>query len=143
MTLFSSGIRWSALAAASLSCVFAQAPLPEHIWLEAETFGPLRGSNFSFIHPEKTQTGSWAVSGPGVADAWSQGGESEWMSIAVRADEATEVVAGREFKVPIAGTYTLWVRYSDYRQKEEAFGVRVKQGDRKWEQCLRTCADDR
>lgn len=104
------------------------ADLPQTLWLEAETFSPLHGGNFSYQHPEKTTKGSWAVAGPGVAAAWTQGGESEWMSIGARADEPGEVVCGREAQVPAAGRYTLWVRYADYRQKKELFGVRIKQG---------------
>ncbi len=33
----------------------------------------------------------------------------------------------REVEFPAAGRYTLWVRYADYRNKEEAFGIRVRQ----------------
>ncbi len=55
--------------------------LPHSVWLEAEWFGPLKGSNFSFL-PEAQQTrGSWSVAGPDAAPAWTQGGESEFMSI--------------------------------------------------------------
>jgi hypothetical protein len=133
MQASSSGILIFALAAAAASLAVEQTSLPQHVWMEAETFSPLRGSNFSFIQPDKQQAGSWAISGPGVADAWTQGGESEWMSIAARADEASEIVASREIEVPSSATYTLWVRYSDYREKEEGFGVRVKQGERVWE----------
>src|SRR3982751_3231847 len=75
----------------------------ETVWLEAETFGPLRGSNFSFQPVEKTTKGSWSVAGPGVAAEWTQGGESEWMSVAARADEPAKVVAGRDAVVPVAG----------------------------------------
>src|SRR4051794_41986892 len=73
----------------------AEASAAETVWMEAETFGPLHGSNFSFQPVEKTTKGSWSVAGPGVAAEWTQGGESEWMSVAARADEPAEVVAGR------------------------------------------------
>ena len=112
----------------------APATLPQHVWIEAETFAPLKGSNFSFHHPAKQQSGAWGVSGPGVADAWTQGGESEWMSIAAKADEPAGVTAAREVEIPTAGTYALWVRYSDYRGKREEFGARIRQGDTTWEQ---------
>ena len=98
--------------------------------MEAETFGPLHGGNFSFQPVEKQTKGSWSVAGPGVAAEWTQGGESEWMSVAARADEAGEVVAGRDAVIPAPGKYTLWVRYADYRNRRESFGVRVRQGDR-------------
>lgn len=102
--------------------------LPHHVWLEAESFAPLRGANFPF-QPEGQQTrGSWSLAGPGAASAWTQGGESEFMSIAARADEPQEISVGRTVEIPAAGEYTLWVRYADYRAKQELFGVRVAQG---------------
>jgi len=104
---------------------------PHHVWIEAETLGPLVGANFSYQKEEKTQRGSWAVAGPDVASAWTQGGESEFMQIAARGDEPGEVVAGRDVEMPATGIYTLWVRYADYHQREEKFGVRVTQGARK------------
>jgi len=124
-------LRWTLAlifgCAASLAC---GADLPHTVWLEAETLGPLHGGNFSYQHPDQTTKGSWSVAGPGVAAEWTQGGESEWMSIASRADETGEVVCGRDVELPAAGRYTLWVRYADYRNKKESFGVRIKQGNR-------------
>lgn len=107
----------------------APSSAPHNVWIEAEHFRPLRGANFSFQPPDKTTRGSWSIAGPGVAPEWTQGGESEFMSIASRADE-TNAVASREIEVPAAGAYTLWVRYADYRGKKEEFGVRVKQAGR-------------
>src|SRR3982750_4511826 len=43
---------------------------------------------------------------------------------------AGEGVAGRDAISPVAGKYTLWVRYADYRNRKESFGVRVRQGER-------------
>src|SRR5687768_8659524 len=100
----------------------------DHLWVEAETLGPLHGSNFSFLPPDRQQIGAWAISGPGVADAWTQGGESEFMSVAARADAVEPLTIRRDVLIPSDGTYTLWVRYSDYRGKEESFGVRIRQG---------------
>lgn len=121
------------LLALFLACVLLPGrptPLPHHLWLEAESFGPLKGANFSYM-PEAQQTrGSWALAGPDTAPAWTQGGESEFMSIAARADEPGELRVERETEFPASGNYTLWVRYSDYREKREAFGVRIRQGDR-------------
>ena len=101
---------------------------PHTLWLEAESFGPLKGSNFSYQPVAQTTKGSWSVSGPGVAAEWTQGGESEWMSVAARADEPGELAISRDAEVPAAGVYSLWVRYADYRGKKESFGVRMKQG---------------
>ncbi len=119
-------VTFSALGVPSLRA----AELPQTIWLEAESFGPLKGSNFSYQPVAQTTKGSWSVSGPGVAAEWTQGGESEWMSVAARADEPGEIVIGRDAEAPAAGNYTLWVRYADYRGKKESFGVRVKQGEK-------------
>src|SRR5438270_11761379 len=119
--------RWT-MAVILLFPQTAPAALPQTIWLEAETFGPLHGGNFSYQREDKTTKGSWSVAGPGVAAEWTQGGESEWMSVAARADEVGEVVCGRDAEIPAAGSYTLWVRYADYRNKKESFGVRIKQG---------------
>ena len=124
-----------ALSTAS-SSARAQAPAgapaaPHHVWIEAEYLAPLNGANFSFQQVEATTKGSWALAGPGVAAEWTQGGESEFLSAAARADEPGEVVMGRDVEVPAAGKYTLWVRYADYRKKAESFGVRVVQGGAK------------
>jgi hypothetical protein len=120
----------SPLLLAALLLAPAPPALPQTVWLEAESFGPLKGANFSYM-PEAQQTrGSWALAGPDTAPAWTQGGESEFMSIAARADEPGELVIGREVEFPAAGAVTLWVRYADYRDKREAFGVRVRQGGR-------------
>jgi hypothetical protein len=105
-------------------------PSPHSIWLEAETFGPLKGANFSFLPEDRQTRGSWSVAGPDAAPAWTQGGESEFMSIAARADEPQGVTIRRDTELPAAGSYTLWVRYADYRNKEEAFGVRIRQGEK-------------
>src|SRR3954463_3323529 len=99
---------------AAMWAVAACAAEPHSIVMEAESFGPLKGSNFSFQAPEKTTKGSWSLAGPGVAAEWAQGGESEFMSIAARADEAEGVTVVREIEVPADGSYRLWVRYCDY-----------------------------
>jgi hypothetical protein len=120
-----------ALAATSAPAADADAvAVPQHVWLEAEFFRPLKGANFSYQQPAITTRGAWSVSGPGVAPEWMQGGESEWMSIACRADETNALVVRRETEIPSAGPFTLWVRYADYRGKKEEFGVRVRQGNR-------------
>src|SRR5947209_7360014 len=106
------------------------AQLPQYLWLEAESFAPLRGANFSFMPEARETRGAWSLAGPDTAPAWTQGGESEFMSIAARADEPGEISVGREIEAPAAGQYTLWVRYADCRGKQEAFGVRVRQGGR-------------
>src|SRR2546421_6579955 len=103
------------LASPSVPLRAAREGQPESLWMEAENFGPLKGSNFSFMPPEQGTRGSWAVAGPDAAPAFTQGGESEFMSIAARADEPGEVAVHRQVEVPVAGDYRLWVRYADYR----------------------------
>ncbi len=100
----------------------------ESIWMEAESFGPLSGANFSFMREDRQTRGSWSVAGPDVAAAWTQGGESEFMSIAARADEPAGTAVSREVVVPASGDYRLLVRYADYRARDEEFVVRVRQG---------------
>src|SRR5690348_1759842 len=117
-------------ALALLSAAGAQSSRPGSVWIEAETMAPLRGSNFSFQHEAQQTRGTWSLSGPGVAAEWTQGGESEFMSIAARAGEAAGVTAGRDVEIPAAGRYVLWVRYADYLGAKEEFGVRVRQGER-------------
>src|SRR5258706_714058 len=125
-------MNWRIIAALLLAAAVAQGA-PHTVVVEAEYFGPLKGSNFSFQEPAKTTKGSWSLSGPGVAAEWTQGGESEFMSIAARADEPEGTTVSREIEVPAAGNYALWVRYADYRNKEETFGIRVTQGGGKFE----------
>jgi hypothetical protein len=105
----------------------AQEAWPQSVVIEAETLGPLKGNNFSFEPVERTTKGTWSLGGPGVAAEWTQGGESEFLSIAARADEKAGVSVGREIELPAAGKYRLWVRYADYRKKREEFGVRIRQ----------------
>ena len=101
---------------------------PESVWAEAESFGPLKGANFSFMREDRQTRGSWSVAGPDAAAAWTQGGESEFMSIAARADEPAGTAVSREIVVPAKAQYRFWVRYADYRNRQEEFVVRVRQG---------------
>ncbi len=101
--------------------------IPESIWMEAESFGPLRGANFSFMKEDLQTSGSWSIAGPDVAASWTQGGESEFMSVAARADEPAGTAISREALVPRNASYRLWVRYADYRTKAERFVVRTHQ----------------
>src|SRR5687767_14763354 len=74
----------------------AQDVLPHSVWVEAEYLGPIKGANFSFQQVDATTKGTWSLSGPGVAPEWTMGGESEFLSIATRADEAADVMTGRD-----------------------------------------------
>ncbi|MBI3920362.1 MAG: hypothetical protein HY318_03000, partial [Armatimonadetes bacterium] len=104
----------------------AQTPVPQSVWIESEHLLGVKGANFSYFKEDRQAKGTWGISGPGVAAEWTQGGESEWMSIAARADEPS-AVASFPFEVPVSGRYRLWVRYADYREAREEFGVRISQ----------------
>ncbi len=96
----------------------------ESIWIEAEHLRGVRGSCFPDMGG-KTD-GHWALSGPGIAPEWTQGGESGWLSIACAPDD-NQASAFTEFEVPEAGAWKLWVRYRDWRNETEQFAVRIEQ----------------
>lgn len=96
----------------------------ESIWIEAEHLRGIRGNCFPDMGG-KTD-GNWALSGPGIAPEWTQGGESGWLSIACAPDD-DKASASIEFEVPEAGEWKLWVRYRDWRRETEVFAVRIEQ----------------
>ncbi len=98
---------------------------PIYLWLEPEWFDGVKGT-FAYWTGEAKPTGSWGVAGPGISAEWTQGGESEWNSMGVPADE-TKAVCGRELVIPQGGGYRVWVRYVDHRKKTEPFTVRIMQ----------------
>src|SRR5262249_6060876 len=79
--------------------------------------------------PQKA-TGAWGIAGPGISAEWTQGGESEWNSIGAAAGE-TKAECHRDFVVPRARKYRVWVRYVDHRKKTEPFTVSIEQGGKK------------
>ncbi|MEP6922547.1 MAG: hypothetical protein ABI967_15600 [bacterium] len=107
---------------------------PEHLWYEAENMRGIssdrRGEPIlspSFLNLPRAKAPGWCINGPGVSAEWSQGGESEWNSIAAAADE-THAEVSQEIEVPRAGDYKIWVRYADWANKTEPFGIRIVQG---------------
>jgi len=90
----------------------------ETVWIEAEHMLGIKGGCFPDMGGNTN--GSWGISGPGIAPEWSQGGESEWLSIAVGPDD-DKAEATYDFEVPAAGTYQVWVRYRDWRKQTEQF----------------------
>lgn len=102
------------------------APPPIYLWFEPEWFAGVEGS-FAYWTGTAKPTGTWGVAGPGISAEWSQGGESEWNSMGAPAEE-TKAQCQRDFVVPRAGKYTIWVRYVDHRHKNEPFRVRIEQG---------------
>ncbi|HMF18687.1 MAG TPA: hypothetical protein VKE98_15880, partial [Gemmataceae bacterium] len=94
---------------------------PVHLWFEPEWFEGVKGS-FAYWTGTAKPTGSWGIAGPGISPEWTQGGESEWNSMAAAAAE-TKARCQRDFIVPRAGNYIIWVRYVDHRKKTEPFRV--------------------
>jgi hypothetical protein len=112
----------------------APAASPETIWLEAEHLDGVRGYCWPMGKPEiKKTAGHWALSGPGWAAEWNQGGESGFLSIACGADD-DKAVATKTLEIPTDGKYFVWVRYGDWREKTERFQIRLEQaGAKPWE----------
>src|SRR6266478_3056440 len=66
----------------------------EYLWYEAENMRGLTETsrhepllNPSYLDLPAAKAPGWSISGPGVSAEWSQGGESEWNSVAAAADE--------------------------------------------------------
>lgn len=103
---------------------------PIHIWFEPEWFEGVKGSFAYWVGPAgmlATTNNAWGVAGPGVSPEWTQGGESEWNSMGAAAHE-TKGECHRDFTVPRAGKYRMWVRFVDHRGKKEPFTATVSQG---------------
>lgn len=108
----------------------------EYLWYEAENMRGISTDerneprlNASWRNPPRAEAPGWGINGPGVSAEWSQGGESEWNSVAASADE-TRATIFQEIEVPRAGRYRVWVRYADWARRGENFAVRVTQGGR-------------
>jgi hypothetical protein len=83
-------------------------------------------TNPSWMELTRAQAPGFAMNGPGVSAEWSQGGESEWDSVAAAADE-TRAAIYQEIEVPRDGEYRVWARYADFANKTENFVVRITQ----------------
>src|ERR671927_1796090 len=108
----------------------------EYLWYEAENMGGLAldARNEPRLNPvwrnlPREQAPGWGVNGPGVSAEWSQGGESEWNSVAASPDE-TRGALTQEIEVPRDGEYRLWARYADFANRTENFVVRLTRGGR-------------
>ena len=114
------------------ACVLAGLPASgaETLWIEAEHLDGIRGHCWPMGQPNARKTeGHWALSGPGWAAEWNQGGESGFLSIAAGADD-DKAAAAKTIEVPVDGEYSVWVRYGDWREKTERFQVRLEQDGR-------------
>jgi len=86
-------------------------------------------TNPSWMELTRAQAPGFALNGPGVSAEWSQGGESEWDSVAAAADE-TRAAVYQEIEVPRDGEYRVWARYADWANRTESFVVRITQAGR-------------
>jgi hypothetical protein len=85
--------------------------------------------NPSWMNLPKAKAPGWGMNGPGVSAEWSQGGESEWNSVAASADETSGSIY-QDFEIPRGGNYKVWVRYADWARKTESFVIRITQEGR-------------
>jgi hypothetical protein len=108
----------------------------EYQWYEAENQGglsldprnePRRNPVWQNLPREKAP--GWGVNGPGVSAEWSQGGESEWNSVAASPDE-TRAMLFQDVEIPRDGEYRVWARYADWARRDESFTVRLTQQGR-------------
>jgi len=124
----------TAAAAPAGSAPAAPARRREYLWYEAENMHGLTTDerheprpNPSWQSRSAKEVPGWGVNGPGVSAEWSQGGESEWNSVAAGADE-TRAVLRQEIEIPRDGQYRVWVRYADWAGRDETFAVRLARG---------------
>ncbi len=108
----------------------------EYLWYEAENMGGLSldARNEPRLNPvwqnlPREKAPGWGINGPGVSAEWSQGGESEWNSVAASPDE-TRAALFQELEIPRDGDYRVWARYADWARKDESFTVRITQQGR-------------
>ncbi len=108
----------------------------EYLWYEAENMRGITETsrhepllNPSYLEIPASKAPGWSISGPGVSAEWSQGGESEWNSVAASADETRGAVY-QDVEIPRAGDYKVWVRYADFANKSEDFVIRLTQQGR-------------
>jgi hypothetical protein len=107
----------------------------EYLWYETENMRGITETprhepqlNPSYQDPPAAKVPGWSISGPGVSAEWTQGGESEWNSVAGAAD-STRGEIWQEIEVPRAGEYKIWVRYADWANQTENFVASIVQRD--------------
>src|SRR5713101_7880508 len=106
----------------------------EYLWYEAENMRGISQTarheallNPSYLELPAARAPGWGINGPGVSAEWSQGGESEWNSVAASADE-TRGTIWQDVEIPRAGEYKVWVRYADWAGRSENFEIEITQG---------------
>src|ERR1041384_4415781 len=106
-----------------LTAILVVALSQETIWVEAEHLHGVKGYCWPGS-PKPMTDGHWGISGPGWAAEWTQGGESNFMSIACGPDD-DKAVASLEVEIPIAGAYRVWARFRDNRESRSRFQIRL------------------
>src|SRR2546423_1867963 len=113
--------------------VALQSAAREYLWYETENMRGITETsrhepqlNPSYLEIPAAKVPGWSISGPGVSAEWSQGGESEWNSVAASADEKHGTI-WQDIEIPRSGEYKVWVRYADWANKSENFVVRISQ----------------
>jgi hypothetical protein len=108
----------------------------EYLWYEPENMGGLSLDarnepriNAVWQNNSREKVPGWGINGPGVSAEWSQGGESEWNSVAASPDE-TRATLFQDVEIPRDGAYRVWARYADWARKDESFTVRLTQQGR-------------
>lgn len=108
----------------------------EYLWFEAENMRDIAtdARNEPRIYPSyilhtKKDSPGWGMNGPGVSAEWTQGGESEWNSVAASPDE-TSASLSQELEIPRDGAYKVFARYADWGGRSEDFTVRLSQNGR-------------
>jgi hypothetical protein len=108
----------------------------EYLWYEAENMSGLSVdarneplANPTWMNLPRAKAPGWGTNGPGVSAEWSQGGESEWDSVAASPDE-TRAALTQEIEIPRDGEYRVWARYADWANKTENFAVVIRQQGR-------------
>ena len=146
---FGRSIMWISLIALALICAAPQrtahsqssppsrvtipASQIEYLWYETENMRGITQTprhepllNPSYQNLPAAKAPGWGISGPGVSAEWTQGGESEWNSVAASADEIRGTI-WQDLEIPRGGEYKIWIRYSDFGGKSEHFTVRITQ----------------
>src|SRR5215467_3944977 len=108
-------------------------PPVEYLWYEAENMRGFSTGKLgepllspSYLNLSRDKAPGWSMNGPGVSAEWTQGGESEWNSVAASADE-THATIYQDLEIPRGGQYALWVRYADWANRTENFTVTIAQ----------------
>lgn len=123
----------SSLFAGALLLSSSAALVAESLWLEAEHMDGMEGYCWPMGPAEiRTTKACWGLSGPGWAAEWMQGGESGFLSVACGADDDKAKLT-KTLEIPADGTYSVWVRYGDWREATEKFQIKVEQeGAKPW-----------